>query len=104
MHRTLVDENGLLGWLDADVAIHRLIRELRLVRTDDHPDVTDPQGRRRSHVHVTAAIIRAGRHEFSVGQLLDNEGLLIRRIARNTGFAPERDGDGSADTGGMRSL
>src|SRR3984957_13579926 len=32
MHRTLVDEDGLLGRLDADIAVHRLIRELRLVR------------------------------------------------------------------------
>src|SRR5207237_8833389 len=41
MHRALVDEDGLLGWFDADIAIHRLIRELRLVRTHDHAHIAD---------------------------------------------------------------
>ena len=104
MHRALVDEDGLLGRLDADIAVHRLVRELRLVRTDDHPDIADPQGCRRSHIHVAAAIIGTGRDEFSVGQVFDDECLLIRRVARNARFAAERQRDGRADAGGMRGL
>ena len=104
MHRALVDQDRLLGRLDADIAVHRLIRELRLVRTHDHPDIADPQGRRRPHVHVAAAIIGAGRHELSVGQFFDDESLLVGRIARDARLAAERQRDGGADAGGMRGL
>src|SRR3954462_7793996 len=35
MHRTLVDEDRLFGRLDPDIAIHRLVGELRLMGCDD---------------------------------------------------------------------
>src|ERR1700687_2220122 len=94
MHRALVDENRLLGRFDADIAIHRLIGELRLARTHDHADTADAQGCRRPHVHVAAAIIGTGRYELSVGQFFDDEGLLVRRIARDARLAAERERDG----------
>src|SRR5258708_38227488 len=36
MHRALIDENGLFGRLGTDIAVPRLIGELRLVRTHGH--------------------------------------------------------------------
>src|ERR1700730_2249184 len=36
MHRALVDEDGLFGRLDADIAIHRLIGEMRLGWASHH--------------------------------------------------------------------
>ena len=104
MHRALVDEDRLFGRLDADIAIHRLVGELRLVRGDDDADVADAQAGRRAHVHVAAAIIGAGRDEVSVGQFFDDEGLLVGRVARNAGLAAERQRDACADAGCMRGL
>ena len=51
------------------------------------------------HVHVAAAVIGAGRDELSVGQFLDDEGFLVRRVARNAGLAAERQRHGGADAG-----
>ena len=104
MHRAFVDQNGLLRWFDADIAIHRLIRELRPVRTHHHPDIADPQSRRRPHVHVAAAIIGAGGDELSVGQIFDDEGLFVRRVTRNARSAAERERDGGTFAGGVRGL
>src|SRR5260370_17133772 len=104
MHRALVDEEGLFGWFEADIAIQRLSRELRLVGAHDHPDIADPQSCRRPHVHVAAAVIRTWRDKLSVGQFFDDEGLLVRRIARNARLAAERERDGRAYTSGMRGL
>src|SRR6516164_2361192 len=41
MHRALVDQDFLRRRLDADIAIHRLIGKLRLMRGDDHADIAD---------------------------------------------------------------
>ncbi len=104
MHRTLVDQDRLFGRFDPDIAVHRLVGELRLVGTHDHTDVADAQARRRSHLHVAAAIIGAGRHELAVRQFFDDEAFLIRRVARDAGLAAERKRHGGADARGMRGL
>mgnify|MGYP003528885187 CR=1 FL=1 len=86
MHRALVDENGLLGRLDADVAIHRLICELRLVTR--HHDLYAPktQTGRWAKAHLHAAIKRPGRSEIAVVQPQRNGAFRIVARVVKTGW------------------
>src|SRR3954463_14598712 len=101
MYRALVDQDFLFGRLDADIAVHRLIRELRLVGADDDSDIAEAQAGRRSHIHVASTIIGAGRHEFAVRQFFDDESFPVWRIARYARLAAEIERDRGADAGRM---
>ena len=93
----------MIARLDAGVTEIRLIEALRAALGHHHAHAVDAQTRDLAEISGVAAHHRAGQREGAVGEMLDREVAMERRVSGHE-LAAETDRDRRTDAGAMRGL